>query len=138
MFLLFRTLISLQKADNWSHMISESVVRDKWPLDSLSEINCPSSLSEFNNNSFAPSVTEPETPGLQIWCCTYWAYGIWGVMNDAEEEIVEVQTFLVLNKEVMKLIYQTKYKYLSYLCKFLKIQPGLDDHQVCKFQDESL
>ena len=47
-------------------MISESAVRDKWPLDSMSEIN-------YHGEIMPRPKIEPATPGLQIWCSPFWA-----------------------------------------------------------------
>ena len=47
-----------------SHIIFESVMRDKWPLDSMSEINCHGEITP------RPRI-EPASTGLQIRCITY-------------------------------------------------------------------
>ena len=51
-----------------SRMIPESAMRDKCPLDSMSEINCQGEIMP------QPRI-ELVTPGLHIWCSiyTYWA-----------------------------------------------------------------
>ena len=58
--------ISAQVTNYWSHMISELMVRDKWLLDTMSEINCYREIT--------PRLRiEPATPALQIRCPTHWA-----------------------------------------------------------------
>ena len=61
--------ISQQGTDYLSHKISESAVRDKWPLDSMSEIN-----SHGEIHIMPPTMIEPAIPWLQIRCSNYWSY----------------------------------------------------------------
>ena len=49
-------------------MIFESSVKDKRPLDLMSEIKCHREISPL-----LPEDRASSTPGLQSWCYSYWA-----------------------------------------------------------------